>query len=281
MRYFIQLAYKGTDFHGWQSQPNADSVQERIETALSTLLKKTTPVIGAGRTDTGVHASQYYAHFDTGIEVNENEFAYKLNALLPHTVTIFNIFKVKDDAHARFDATSRSYEYRILLENNPFLLDTTWQLQNRKFDVDLMNEAAQILLNHSDFKAFSKSKTDVNNYFCTITKALWILNKSELTFYISANRFLRNMVRAIVGTLLEVGERKMSLKEFEQVILSQNRSEAGLSVPAKGLFLTEIKYNDFEINASTLRYTQGGKAQLTKLKKLNISILTSNISILK
>lgn len=247
MRYFIQLAYKGTDFHGWQSQPNADSVQERIETALGTLMKKITPITGAGRTDAGVHASQYFAHFDSDIEVNEKEFAYKLNALLPHTITIYNIFKVRDDAHARFDAVSRSYEYRILLENNPFFLDTTWQLQHRKFDVDLMNKAAQILLRHKDFKAFSKSKTDVNNYFCTIYHAHWILNNNELTFYISANRFLRNMVRAIVGTLLEVGEGKLSLEEFEQVILSKNRSEAGLSVPAKGLFLTEIKYDKLKL----------------------------------
>lgn len=244
MRYFIKLAYKGTDFHGWQSQPNADSVQERIEKALSILLKNSTEIIGCGRTDTGVHASQYFAHFETENLINPEEFTYKLNALLPHTIVISEIFHVSDTAHARFDAVTRSYEYHILLENNPFLLETTWQLPHKKFDVEKMNKAAEILLHHQDFKSFSKSKTDVKNYLCIITEAYWKLDANKLTFYITANRFLRNMVRAIVGTLLEVGEHKLSISEFEQVILSQNRSEAGLSVPAKGLFLSEIKYPD-------------------------------------
>ncbi len=242
MRYFIKLAYKGTDFHGWQTQPNADSIQEHIQKALSILLKKPIEIIGAGRTDTGVHAIQYFAHFDTDHEINEAETSYKLNALLPHTIVIHQIFKVKEDAHARFDATSRSYEYRILLENNPFLLETTWQLSHRTFDVNAMNQAANILVLHTDFKAFSKSKTDVKNYLCTLSKAYWTLEGNHLTFHISANRFLRNMVRSIVGTLLEVGEGKKTISEFEQVINSQNRQEAGLSVPAKGLFLTEIVY---------------------------------------
>lgn len=242
MRYFIKLAYKGTDFHGWQTQPNADSIQEHIQKALSILLKKPIEIVGAGRTDTGVHAIQYFAHFDTDHEINEVETSYKLNALLPHTIVIHQIFKVKEDAHARFDATSRSYEYRILLENNPFLLDTTWQLSHRTFDVNAMNQAANILVLHTDFKAFSKSKTDVKNYLCTLSKAYWTLEGNHLTFHISANRFLRNMVRSIVGTLLEVGEGKKTISEFEQVINSQNRQEAGLSVPAKGLFLTEIVY---------------------------------------
>lgn len=242
MRYFIKLAYKGTDFHGWQTQPNASSIQEHIQKALSILFKKPIEIVGAGRTDTGVHASQYFAHFDTDHEINEAETSYKLNALLPTTIVIYQIFNVKEDAHARFDATSRSYEYRILLENNPFLIDTTWQLSHRIFDVNAMNQAAKILILHTDFKAFTKSKTDVKNYFCSLSKAYWTLEGNHLTFHISANRFLRNMVRSIVGTLLEVGEGKKTISEFEQIINSQNRSKAGLSVPAKGLFLTEIVY---------------------------------------
>lgn len=243
MKYFIKLAYKGTDFHGWQSQPNADSVQERIEKALEVLLRKPTEIVGCGRTDTGVHAKMYFAHFETETALIASEFSYKLNALLPKSISVYEVFQVSDTAHARFDAVSRSYEYHILLENNPFEWDTTWQLSHRTFDLNLMNEAAQKLLLHSDFKAFSKSKTDVKNYFCTITEAYWSLDQNRLVFHITANRFLRNMVRAIVGTLLEVGEGKLSVSGFEQVILSQNRSEAGLSVPAKGLFLSNIVYN--------------------------------------
>lgn len=243
MKYFIKLAYKGTDFHGWQSQPNADSVQERIEKALEILLRKPTEIVGCGRTDTGVHAKMYFAHFETETALLAIDFSYKLNALLPKTITIYDVFKVSDHAHARFDAISRSYEYHIALENNPFELETTWQLNQRTFDVNLMNEAAQKLLLHTDFKAFSKSKTDVKNYFCTISEAYWSLDQNRLVFHITANRFLRNMVRAIVGTLLKVGEGKLSVSEFEKVIESQNRSEAGLSVPAKGLFLSQIIYN--------------------------------------
>jgi len=246
LRYFIKLAYKGTDFHGWQIQPNADSVQERIETALSILLKNPIEIVGAGRTDTGVHASEYFAHFETDQKIDEFEISHKLNALLPLTITIYKIFKVQNDLHARFSALNRSYSYQILLENNPFLLDTTWQLPQRNFDVLRMNEAAKILLKHTDFKAFSKSKTDVNNYFCTIKEAYWTLEKNQLTFHITANRFLRNMVRAIVGTLLDVGNGKITVPEFEQIILSKNRSEAGLSVPAKGLFLTKINYDELD-----------------------------------
>jgi len=162
--------------------------------------------------------------------------------VLPKTIVIKTLFLVKPKAHARFDALYRSYEYHIHLTPNPFLLDTTWQINPKKIDVKLMNQAANILLKHTNFKAFSKSKTDVNNYDCTITQAIWKAENTRLVFSITANRFLRNMVRAIVGTLLEVGTQKVSLEQFEQIILSQNRSEAGVSVPAKGLFLTKVTY---------------------------------------
>ncbi len=242
MRYFIELAYKGTNFHGWQIQPNANSVQETIQIGLTTLLGKKIDIIGAGRTDTGVHAHQIFAHFDTIITIDKKELAYKLNAIIPNSIVINRIFLVPDYSHARFDALSRSYEYHIHLANNPFLLETTWQIPNRKFDVVKMNKAANALLQHTNFKAFSKSKTDVKTYDCEITEAIWVQTENQLVFYITANRFLRNMVRAIVGTLLEVGEGKLTVDDFERIILNQNRSEAGLSVPAKGLFLTSVTY---------------------------------------
>lgn len=242
VRYFIHLAYKGTDFHGWQSQPNADSVQERIEKALYVLLKTQIEIVGCGRTDTGVHATQYYAHFDILNKINPLQTAYQLNALLPKTIVIRSIFEVSSNAHARFDVLTRTYQYHILLENNPFRLDTTWQLPHKKFDIPLMNQAAEMLLQHEDFQSFSKSKTDVTNYICNLTEAFWVQTENELVFTITANRFLRNMVRAVVGTLLAVGEHKIGLYEFENIITSKNRSNAGLSVPAQGLFLTQINY---------------------------------------
>lgn len=242
MRYFIEIAYKGTDFHGWQKQPNASSIQDEIQQAFTKIFGKDIEIVGAGRTDAGVHAKQIFAHFDCDKEFNEKELSYKLNSIVPQTIYIKQIFKVADKSHARFDATYRSYEYHIHLTHNPFLLDTSWQLFHRKFDVSKMNQAARVLLNHTNFKAFSKSRSDVKTYDCNISKVEWIQSGNNLTFYITANRFLRNMVRAIVGTLLEVGEGKLSTEEFEKIILSQNRSNAGLSVPAKGLFLTEVAY---------------------------------------
>lgn len=241
-RYFIELAYKGTSFHGWQKQPNASSIQESIEKGIGQILSQTTEIIGAGRTDTGVHASQYFAHFDANIMIDLPDFTYRLNAVLPNEIVIYKTFIVKKDAHARFDAISREYNYHICLERNPFNLATTWQFINKKPDIDLMNKAAAILLKHKDFKAFSKSNTDVNNYLCEVQFAKWELVNNKLTFKIRANRFLRNMVRAIVGTLLEVGEGKISVNEFEQIILGRDRRQAGFSVPAKGLFLTSIVY---------------------------------------
>jgi len=242
LRYFIHLAYKGTGFHGWQLQPNALSVQQVIQEALHAMLRVAINIMGAGRTDAGVHAAQFFAHFDCDEEINPNELVLKLNAFLPNTIVIYDIFKVPDKTHARFDATSRSYEYRIFLGRNPFLNDTTWQIHNQKLNVLAMNKAAHLLLDYSDFKCFSKSKTDVKTYFCDITKAQWGQEDKYLTFYITADRFLRNMVRAIVGTLIDIGLEKNTPNHIKKVIESRDRTQAGFSVPAKGLFLTKITY---------------------------------------
>jgi tRNA pseudouridine38-40 synthase len=241
LRYFIELQYKGSNYHGWQLQDNAITIQEELNKALSLLLKIAVNVVGAGRTDTGVHASQFFAHFDDFKSIDTSKLVYKLNAILPGDIVIKNIFQVKEDAHARFDAISRSYEYRMWLGKNPFTNEVCWQTHLNP-SVDKMNEAAKCLLNYKDFKCFSKSKTDVNTYNCTITNAEWKLNGSNLIFYITADRFLRNMVRAIVGTLIEVGLDKISIDEFKQIIESRNRSNAGVSVPPQGLFLTKVVY---------------------------------------
>ena len=241
MRYFIEISYQGKNYHGWQSQPDATSVQEEVNKAVSVVLQEEIIVLGAGRTDTGVHASQMFAHFDTDKELEEN-YIFKFNSVLPEDVVIHNLEKVSEDKHARFDALSRSYEYKIWLGRNPFLLDSTWQIHYQKLDVDAMNAAALILLEYENFQAFSKVKTEVKTFNCDVTEAMWIQKGDELTFHISANRFLRNMVRAIVGTLVDVGKGKINKEDFRNIILSRDRSNAGLSVPAKGLFLTEILY---------------------------------------
>ena len=241
MRYFIELQYNGSNYHGWQQQINAITIQEKLNTALSILLKTTINVMGAGRTDAGVHAEQLFAHFDVENEIDIKILIYKLNAILPPDIVILTIFKVKNEAHARFSAISRSYEYRIWLGKNPFLRTVTWQ-QNFSPSISKMNEASSLLLNYKDFKCFSKSKTDVNNYNCSITEAVWKQEGNLLTFHITADRFLRNMVRAIVGTLLEIGLEKISINDFKKIIENKNRSEAGVSVPAQGLFLTKIVY---------------------------------------
>ena len=241
LRYFIELSYKGTKYHGWQIQPDANSVQEEINTAISTILQEEISIVGAGRTDAGVHASQMFAHFDCKKELT-SVFVYKFNAILPNDIVIYKLSEVADEKHARFDAVSRSYEYKVWLGRNPFLLETAWQLYQQELNLEKMNEAASVLLEYEDFESFSKVKTDVRTFNCTITQAVWKQNGNELTFYITANRFLRNMVRAIVGTLVEVGLGKKSVDDFRKVIESKKRSEAGLSVPAHGLFLTEVKY---------------------------------------
>ena len=241
MRYFIELSYNGKNYHGWQIHPDAISVQEKINNALSTVYQKDIQIVGAGRTDTGVHASQMFAHFDIYKLIDDN-LEFKLNSILPNDIFIKAIFLVDDEKHARFDALSRSYEYKIWLGRNPFLLDFSWQIHSQKPNVTLMNEAAKLLLDYEDFESFSKVKTNVHTFNCNVTEAFWVQKDNQLTFHISANRFLRNMVRAIVGTLLDVGLDKISISDFKNIIESKNRSNAGLSVPAKGLFLTQIKY---------------------------------------
>ncbi|RUT69973.1 tRNA pseudouridine(38-40) synthase TruA [Flavobacterium cupreum] len=242
MRYFIQFAYNGTQYHGWQIQPNASSVQETLNKALSVLLNSSINVMGAGRTDTGVHARQMYAHFDFEAPVDTAMLVHKLNSYLPKDIAVFDLIKVHDDAHCRFDATKRTYEYHINTVKNPFLEELSWYF-SQKLDVVLMNEAAKILLNHTDFQCFSKVNTDVNTFDCTIFEAYWTIENDKLVFTISANRFLRNMVRSIVGTLINIGLHKISLSGFETIIASKSREKAGFSVPAHGLYLTDISYD--------------------------------------
>ncbi|RXM43575.1 tRNA pseudouridine(38-40) synthase TruA [Flavobacterium sp. YO64] len=242
MRYFIQFAYNGTHYHGWQIQPNASSVQETLNKALSVLLNSRIVLMGAGRTDTGVHAEEMYAHFDYDSDIDSKILVHKLNSYLPKDIAIFNLIKVHDDAHCRFDATKRTYEYHINTVKNPFLQELSWYF-NQKLDVALMNEAAKILLQHTDFQCFSKVHTDVNTFDCTIFEAYWKVENNKLIFTISANRFLRNMVRAIVGTLVNIGLHKITLADLENIIASKNREKAGFSVPAHGLYLTKIYYD--------------------------------------
>lgn len=243
MRYFIELSFNGKEYHGWQKQPDVVSIQEVLEYALSKLLNTNINIVGAGRTDAGVHAKQLFAHFDCDTVIDINSLINRLNAFLNDDINIIEIKLVNDEVHARFDAISRSYEYQIWLGKNPFLLDTTWQIKTKVLNLDKMNEAASLLLNYSNFKCFSKSKTDVYTYNCTITKAEWVKNGNLLVFHISANRFLRNMVRAIVGTLYEIGIGKITNADFIKIIESQDRSKAGISVPAQGLFLTKVTYH--------------------------------------
>lgn len=240
LRYFIEFAYNGRAYCGWQSQPHSISVQEVMEQSVSTLLRTPISLVGAGRTDSGVHARQMFAHFDYPNDI-PNNLKDKLNAFLPKDISVKDIHKVDTHAHARFDAIKRSYQYHISLIKNPFSTDFAyyfpWEL-----DIEMMNEACKILLLHSDFQCFSKSRTDVKTYICEISEARFVLEGTDLTFYISADRFLRNMVRAIVGTLLEVGRHKLSLDGFEKVIESKNRSQAGYSVPGHALYLVEVVY---------------------------------------
>ena len=242
MRYFIELSYNGKNYHGWQTQPNAISVQETLTKGLTTILGIEVNLVGAGRTDAGVHALQMFAHFNIDNTLDEDYLTKKINAFLPNDIVIKNVFLVDDNAHARFDAISRSYEYRIWLGRNAFLIDTTWQLYQKTLDVNKMNQAAKILLEYTNFKCFSKSKTDVRTYNCKISDAKWVVTDNQLTFYITADRFLRNMVRAIVGTLIEVGSGKKSIVDFVAILKSEDRREAGISAPPQGLFLTEVKY---------------------------------------
>lgn len=243
-RYFIEISYDGTDFHGWQVQPDAVSVQECLNKALSTWFRTEMDTVGCGRTDTGVHATQFYAHFDvpsTTGDLAERAMA-GINALLPYTIAVKRIFSVADDAHARFDATSRSYRYFIHFHKDPFKVNRSW-LYKGELDLEAMNEAAALLLRFTDFSCFSKAHTQTFTNNCKISTAGFERQADRsLVFHITADRFLRNMVRAIVGTLIEVGRGAIHAQDIEAIIHSKNRSNAGQSVPACGLYLTHIAY---------------------------------------
>jgi len=241
-RYFIQLSYDGTNYHGWQIQPNGITVQEVLEKVLSTLAREEISVTGAGRTDTGVHASFFVAHFDSGKEnLDAQKTIYSLNCMLPFDIAVQNIYKVRPDAHARFDALSRSYEYYLSRKKDPFTRFYA-EKESREPDLKKMNEAATKLYNYIDFTSFSRLGTDVKTNNCKVSEAKWTNQGDRLVFRIKADRFLRNMVRAIVGTLLEVGFNKLSVEDFCRIIESKDRGAAGSSAPAKGLFLTDITY---------------------------------------
>ena len=244
-RYFVELAYNGTAYHGWQVQPNALSVQELLDKALSTFFRQKIETTGCGRTDTGVHATQFYAHFDLighSITNRSQKEVNSINALLPYDIAIKRFIEVSTEAHARFDATERSYEYHIHLHKDPFKQNFSWLIRD-DLDVEAMNNAAAILFNYIDFCCFSKSNTQVFTNNCKITRAEWVQTDTGYIFHISADRFLRNMVRAIVGTLIDIGRHKLTVKDLHQIIKSKNRSNAGTSVPACGLYLTRIKYS--------------------------------------
>lgn len=253
-RYFIELSYDGTAYHGWQIQPNATTVQECLDKALSVYFRQPISTLGCGRTDTGVHATQFYAHFDlqNGLpEATESQLAAipsdlsksvaGINALLPYQIAVKRVFEVDNTAHARFQATERAYHYHIHFHKDPFKLNRSW-LYKGELDMDAMNEAAGILLTHTDFSCFSKSNTQTFTNNCKITAAFFEQKDDGIQFTIRADRFLRNMVRAIVGTLIRVGKNELNLAQFTQIIESRNRSKAGQSVPACGLYLVNVIY---------------------------------------
>ncbi|MGB0788932.1 MAG: tRNA pseudouridine(38-40) synthase TruA [Marinirhabdus sp.] len=243
MRYFIDISYNGANYHGWQRQPGAESVQGVLEHTLTTSLRHKIAVTGAGRTDAGVHAEQLVAHFDCPQLGDIPVAVHKLNAFLPQDIAVNAIRPVKEGAHARFDATERAYEYRTHLKKDPFLANFSHKLF-KKPDLAAMQLASKILTEHQDFKCFSRSNTDVRTYTCDIRSAHWGAAGGTLVFYIAANRFLRNMVRAIVGTLLGVGFGKITIDQFYGILESRDRSRAGASAPAHGLYLTRVSYRD-------------------------------------
>lgn len=242
-RYFIYLAYEGTNYHGWQVQPNGISVQECLQKALSTLLRTSMEVVGAGRTDAGVHAKLMVAHFDfEGTMMNLTLLTDKLNRLLPHDISIYKVCEVKPDAHARFDAVSRTYKYYVTNVKSPFNRHLKWRMHTA-LDYAKMNEAARIMFDYIDFTSFSKLHTDVKTNNCKMMHAEWTQeDETTWVFTVQADRFLRNMVRAIVGTLVEVGSGKISIEQFRQVIEQKDRCKAGASVPGQALFLVDIEY---------------------------------------
>jgi tRNA pseudouridine38-40 synthase len=259
MRYFIETSYKGTAYSGFQVQQNANTIQAEIEKALSVYFKEKFSLTGSSRTDTGVHALQNFFHFDTGgfsqkIEESDEsgipgshleQSVYHLNAILPRDIVISRIFRVADEAHCRFDAISREYQYFIYRKKNPFLEQTAFYYPY-KLDIDKLNEAARVVLNESDFTSFSKKNTQVNNFICHIKKSEWIFENGMLGYHVEANRFLRGMVKGLVGTMLRVGTQKISVAQFENIIKSRDCSRADFSVPPHGLFLVKVHFDGID-----------------------------------
>ena len=245
MRYFIEMSYNGTPFFGWQVQPEQPSVQGVMERALTLLLREPIAVTGCGRTDTGVHARQFFAHFDFVQLFDDEQLAEltdKLNSFLPKEIAICRIFPVADDLHARFSAKSRTYKYYVAVQKETFRFHYSYRVF-QKLDVDKMNAAAKLLLDTEDFTSFSKLHTQTATNICHVSEAHWQMENGLLVFTITADRFLRNMVRAIVGTLLDVGRGKMELAQFQDIINQKNRCAAGTSVPANALFLQKVEYD--------------------------------------
>jgi len=240
LRYFIKLAYKGKNYFGWQIQPEQESVQEKIEEALSTILRQPQKIIGAGRTDSGVHAKRMFAHFDFE-NLLPADLVHRLNQYLPKDIAVDEILRVIDAAHARFDAMNRTYHYHIHTSKNPFLTDFSWYLHQIP-EIDKMNTAAKFLIGKQDFSSFAKTHTDVKTHICDVKLAEWKKTNEGLLFVITADRFLRNMVRSIVGTLVDVGRNKLSLEEFKHIIDKRDRKFASGSAPACGLYLADVEY---------------------------------------
>lgn len=241
MRYLFEISYKGTNYHGWQIQQNAISIQQVIQERLKQLSNEDLEITGSGRTDTGVHAKQQFFHVDFKNEINGEDFKYHLNAILPKDILVRSIRKVKSEAHARFDAIKRSYDYVITPHRDPFKLNEAY-IYSRSMDLEKLNAASNILIGIHTFKSFSKVKTQVNNFICEVYSAYWQQDEDCIVFHIEANRFLRGMVRAIVGTLFMVNEGKIEITTINEILDSQDRSKAGRSVPPEGLYLSKIDY---------------------------------------
>lgn len=250
VRYFLKLAYRGTNYHGWQIQENARTVQEELNQKIGLMTGETVNLVGCGRTDTGVHAREFYAHFEliNPLSFQEKDFVVRLNSFLSRDIVVFDLFPVPEDYHARFSAIERTYKYYISRIKDPFERNFCLEY-NAPLNIDAMKEATGYLFNFTDFTSFSKLHTQTVTNDCHIKKAFWELYDEKLVFTITADRFLRNMVRAIVGTLLEVGKGKMNPQEIEDVIMAKDRAKAGYSVPAKGLFLEKVEY-PFSLDSS-------------------------------
>ena len=246
MRYFIHLAYNGANYCGWQTQPELPTVQLTLEQALTTLLRHPTAIVGCGRTDTGVHASDFYAHFNATDEVDTRQLTFKLNSFLPDDIAIYEIFAVRDNAHARFDATARTYQYHVSDRRLPFKQGLYSRIYYRP-NLELMNQGADLLMEYEDFTSFAKLHTQVKTNICHLSLAQWEEHEDEWVFTIRSNRFLRNMVRSVTGTLLDVGRGKLSLDGLRQIIERKDRCAAGVSMPPQGLFLTRVEYPFEEI----------------------------------